>query len=122
MGQNRAQRQIFKKTKVQFRLKNGPRIGVLEPKIGQKQTKKKNSKKFEFKAKTWAKMAKKQSFFKPKLEFQSQKLAKSSKKNNNKTFELKAKTGAKMAKNKTILSQNWSFGAKNWPKIAKKKQ
>jgi len=36
MGQNRAQRQIFQKTKVKFRLKNGPRFGVLEPKIGQK--------------------------------------------------------------------------------------
>ena len=45
MGQNRAQRQIFQKTKVKFRLKNGPRIGVLEPKISQKQPKKKKKKK-----------------------------------------------------------------------------
>ena len=45
MGQNRAQRQIFQKTKVKFRLKNGPRIGVLEPKIGQKQPKKRKEKK-----------------------------------------------------------------------------
>ena len=30
---------------------------------------KKISKKFEFKAKTWAKMTKKQDYFKPKLEF-----------------------------------------------------
>ena len=34
---------------------------------------KKISKKFEFKAKTWAKMTKKQDYFKPKLEFQSKK-------------------------------------------------
>ena len=33
---NMGQRQIFQKTKVKFRLKNGPRIGVLEPTIGQK--------------------------------------------------------------------------------------
>ena len=49
MGQNKAQRQIFQKTKVKFRLKNGPRIGVLEPKIGQND--------------------KKQDYFKPELEF-----------------------------------------------------
>ena len=46
MGQNRALRQIFQKTKVKFRLKNGPRIGVLEPKTGQKQPKKKKKKKW----------------------------------------------------------------------------
>ena len=42
---NMGQRQIFQKTKVKFRLKNGPRIGVLEPKIGQKQPKNKKKKK-----------------------------------------------------------------------------
>ena len=45
MGQNRAQRPIFQKTKVKFRLKNGPRFGVLEPKIGQKQPIKKRENK-----------------------------------------------------------------------------
>ena len=49
MGQNRAERQIFQKTKVKFRLKNGPRIGVLEPKIGQKQPIKKREKNKESK-------------------------------------------------------------------------
>ena len=45
MGQNRAQRQIFQKTQVKFRLKNGPRFGVLEPEIGQKQPIKKRENK-----------------------------------------------------------------------------
>ena len=84
MGQNRAQRQIFQKTKVKFRLKNGPRIGVLEPKIGQKQQKKKKKKKigkkFELKAKTGAKNTNKQDYFKPELEFWSKKLAKNNQK------------------------------------------
>ena len=57
-------------------------------------------------------MTKKQDYFKPKLEFQSQTQPKKRKKNSRK-FEFKAKTGAKMTKNKTVLSQNWSFRAKN---------
>ena len=67
-------------------------------------------------------MTKKQDYFKPKLEFQSKKLAKNSKKKISKKFVFKAKNVAKMTQNKTILNQNWCFRAKNRPKIAKKKK
>ena len=60
MGQNRAQRQIFQKTKGNVQIKKWSKIWSFRaknwPKIAKK--KKKISKKFEFKAKTGAKMTK----------------------------------------------------------------